>query len=190
MPGSIAEPCDRGGCVTLISDTGSGRLWSGYWQGSGDCCRNERFWTERARALHALVGGSVFARPIGRGARRAELGLTTAAHDLGRCGKGGANRPSTGVMGGTDDTQGERIIGTRRIKRKVPPMRTITRQQLKAKLDAGEDIKLVMTVGGWAFRARHIPGSLGFPSPRCALRELRCDDEIIVYSTNHYRQDP
>lgn len=69
-------------------------------------------------------------------------------------------------------------------------MRTITRQQLKAKLDAGEDIKLVMTVGGWTFRARHIRGSLGFPSPRCALRELRCDDEIIVYSTNHYRQDP
>lgn len=93
-------------------------------------------------------------------------------------------------MGGTDDTQDERIIGTRRTKRKVPPMRTITRQQLKAKLDAGEDIKLVMTVGGWTFRARHIPGSLGFPSPRCALLELHCDDEIVVYSTNHHRQDP
>jgi rhodanese-related sulfurtransferase len=69
-------------------------------------------------------------------------------------------------------------------------MRTITRQQLKARLDAGEDIKLVMTVGGWTFRARHIPGSLGFPSPRCALRELRCDDEIVVYSTNQYRLGP
>src|SRR5215207_3498388 len=69
-------------------------------------------------------------------------------------------------------------------------MRTITRQQLKAKLDAGEDIKLVMTVGGWTFRARHIPGSLGFPSPRCALRELRRDDEIVVYSTNRHRQGP
>jgi hypothetical protein len=56
-------------------------------------------------------------------------------------------------------------------------MRTITRQQLKAKLDAGEDIKLVMTVGGWTFRASHIPGSLGFPSPGYALRELRCDDK-------------
>ena len=69
-------------------------------------------------------------------------------------------------------------------------MRTITRQQLKARLDAGEDIKLVMTVGGWTFRARHIPGSLGFPSPRCALRELRCDDEIVVYSTNRHRHGP
>jgi hypothetical protein len=27
-------------------------------------------------------------------------------------------------------------------------MKTITRQELKAKLDAGEDIKLVMMVGG------------------------------------------
>jgi rhodanese-related sulfurtransferase len=68
-------------------------------------------------------------------------------------------------------------------------MQTITRQQLKAKLDTGEDIKLVMTVGGWNFRARHIPGSLGFPSPSCALRELCYDDEIIVYSTNQHRHD-
>jgi rhodanese-related sulfurtransferase len=67
-------------------------------------------------------------------------------------------------------------------------MQTITRQELKAKLDTGEDIKLVMTVGGWTFRARHIPGSISFPSPSCALRELRCDDAIILYSTNQHRQ--
>jgi len=48
----------------------------------------------------------------------------------------------------------------------TPP--TINRHQLKATLDAGEDIKLVMTVGGWTFRAQHIPGSLSFPQP--ALR--------------------
>ena len=65
------------------------------------------------------------------------------------------------------------------------PMETIGRQQLKAKLDAGEDIKLVMTVGGWTFRAKHIPGSLSFPSPRCALQALERDDEIILYSNNH-----
>ena len=69
-------------------------------------------------------------------------------------------------------------------------MRTITRQQLKAKLDAGEDHQARLTVGGWIFRARHIPTSLGFPSPRCALRELRCDDEIVVYSTNRHRHGP
>ncbi len=68
-------------------------------------------------------------------------------------------------------------------------METISRQELKAKLDANEDIKLVMTVGGWTFRAKHIPGSLSFPSPRCALLALLGDDEIILYSTGHARQD-
>src|SRR5215216_3510649 len=57
-------------------------------------------------------------------------------------------------------------------------METISRQELKAKLDANQDIKLVMTVGGWTFRAKHIPGSLSFPSPGRALQTLRCDDEI------------
>ena len=68
-------------------------------------------------------------------------------------------------------------------------MKTITRQELKAKLDVGADIKLVMTVGGWTFRARHIPGSVNYPSPSCALQALRRDDEIILYSTSHHRQD-
>jgi rhodanese-related sulfurtransferase len=68
-------------------------------------------------------------------------------------------------------------------------MKTITRQQLKAKLDAGEDIKLVMTVGGWTFRTRHIPGSVSYPSPGWALQALGRDDEIILYSTDQYRQD-
>ena len=68
-------------------------------------------------------------------------------------------------------------------------MQTITSQQLKTKLATGQDIKLVMTVGGWTFRSRHIPGSLGFPSPCCALRELGYDDEIILYSTGQHRQD-
>jgi rhodanese-related sulfurtransferase len=68
-------------------------------------------------------------------------------------------------------------------------METIGRQELKAKLDANQDIKLVMTVGGWTFRARHIPGSLNFPSPGRALQMLRCDDEIILYSVSNGRQD-
>jgi hypothetical protein len=59
-------------------------------------------------------------------------------------------------------------------------METISRQELKAKLDANHGIMLVMTVGGWTFRAKHIPGSLSFPSPSCALQTLRCDDQIIL----------
>jgi rhodanese-related sulfurtransferase len=68
-------------------------------------------------------------------------------------------------------------------------METISRQQLKAKLDANQDVKLVMTVGGWTFRAKHIRGSVSFPSPSCALQALRRDDEIILYSTDHRRLD-
>ena len=58
-------------------------------------------------------------------------------------------------------------------------MQLITREELKATLDANDDCKLVMVVGPWEFRARHIPGSLGFPSPRSALAALDCDDQII-----------
>ena len=43
-------------------------------------------------------------------------------------------------------------------------MQLITREELKATLDANDDSKLVMVVGPWEFRARHIPGSLGFPA--------------------------
>jgi rhodanese-related sulfurtransferase len=68
-------------------------------------------------------------------------------------------------------------------------METISRQELKARLDANQAVKLVMTVGGWTFRAKHIPGSLSFPSPRYALQTLRCDDQIVLYSTGHGRQD-
>jgi rhodanese-related sulfurtransferase len=93
------------------------------------------------------------------------------------------------VVHGTDNAPGERIIEVGHADRRKCPMETITRQQLKAKLDAGADIKLVMTVGGWTYRARHIPGSVSYPSPSWALRELRRDDQIILYSTDHSRQD-
>jgi rhodanese-related sulfurtransferase len=66
-------------------------------------------------------------------------------------------------------------------------MQSITREELKAKLDANRNIKLLMAVGPWEFRARHIPGSIGFPSPRYTLYELQHDDEIILYANDHYR---
>jgi rhodanese-related sulfurtransferase len=66
-------------------------------------------------------------------------------------------------------------------------MQLITREQLKTTLDANDDSKLVMVVGPWEFRARHIPGSLGFPSPRSALAALNRDDQIILHANNHHR---
>jgi rhodanese-related sulfurtransferase len=66
-------------------------------------------------------------------------------------------------------------------------MQLITREELKASLDANHHLKLLMVVGPWEFRARHIPGSVGYPSPRAALHELDRDDQIIVYANNHHR---
>ncbi len=61
---------------------------------------------------------------------------------------------------------------------------TIDREELRAKLDRGDDFKLVMTLHDWAFRALHIPGSLHFHSVEDALADLDVDDEIVVYCSN------
>lgn len=41
-------------------------------------------------------------------------------------------------------------------------MKLISREELKQKLDRGDDFKLVMALGEWAYLAKHIPGSLHF----------------------------
>ena len=63
-------------------------------------------------------------------------------------------------------------------------IRTIEREELKAKLDAGEDVKLVMALNEWAFRAKHIPGSVYFRGIEQTLTELDLDDEIVVYCSD------
>lgn len=60
-------------------------------------------------------------------------------------------------------------------------MRLISREELKEKLDRGDDFKLVMVLGEWAFRAKHIPGSLNVFAPEIGRRLLHPDDEIVVY---------
>ena len=60
-------------------------------------------------------------------------------------------------------------------------MNLISREELKAKLDRGDDFKLVMTLGGWAFQAKHIPGSLNISNPKDHAKLLKLDDEIVVY---------
>src|SRR5680860_1135617 len=47
------------------------------------------------------------------------------------------------------------------------PIATIGREELKARLDRGELIKLIMALNRWAFDAKHIPCLLyTSPSPR------------------------
>ncbi|MDX1414511.1 MAG: rhodanese-like domain-containing protein [Candidatus Promineifilaceae bacterium] len=60
----------------------------------------------------------------------------------------------------------------------------ISREELKEKLDRGDDFKLVMTLGEWAFEAQHIPGSINIHSAKNIVQELDKDDEIVVYCSN------
>lgn len=65
------------------------------------------------------------------------------------------------------------------------PIRTIDREELRRKLEARDPrLKLVMALGTWEFRAKHIPGSLHFKDAAEMLAALHKDDEIVVYCTN------
>jgi rhodanese-related sulfurtransferase len=65
------------------------------------------------------------------------------------------------------------------------PVRTIERGELLRKVDAKDPrFKLVMALGDWEFRAKHIPGSVHFKDAAEMLSALRKDDEIVVYCTN------
>ena len=63
-------------------------------------------------------------------------------------------------------------------------MKTITTEELKAKLDRGENFKLVMAFEGWRFEAVHIPGSMSVASAAAARECLSLEDEIVVYCTS------
>lgn len=63
-------------------------------------------------------------------------------------------------------------------------MKTITTEELKTKLDRGDDFKLVMAFDGWRFQSAHIPGSLGLGSAMAAMEVLSLEEEIVVYCTN------
>jgi rhodanese-related sulfurtransferase len=62
-------------------------------------------------------------------------------------------------------------------------MQTISRDELKTKLDRGDPIRLVMTLGRGLFQLKHIPGSLQFDHYRDAMQVLGRDEEIVLYCT-------
>ena len=64
------------------------------------------------------------------------------------------------------------------------PIRTISRDELRAKLDRGEPFKLIMALNRWAYDAKHIPGSLHFDRPEDLYAAVRPDDEVVVYCSN------
>ena len=63
-------------------------------------------------------------------------------------------------------------------------IRTIERDELKAKLDGGDNFKLVMAMHEWGFNAAHIPGSVHFNTVEEARGGLELDDEIVVYCSD------
>ena len=63
-------------------------------------------------------------------------------------------------------------------------MELISRDELKEKLDRGDDFKLVMVLSEWAYRAKHIPGSLNVDNPNKAAEALNPDDEIVIYCSD------
>ncbi|MGH2721686.1 MAG: rhodanese-like domain-containing protein [Actinomycetota bacterium] len=67
---------------------------------------------------------------------------------------------------------------------KPGPVRVIEADELKGKLDRGDDFKLVNALGEWEFRAKHIPGSLHFGTAADAFAGLDPADDIVVYCSN------
>lgn len=61
------------------------------------------------------------------------------------------------------------------------PIRTIDREELKAKLDRGDPLTLIMALNRWAFEAKHIPGSMHFDTPEVLYETVRPEDEVVVY---------
>ena len=66
----------------------------------------------------------------------------------------------------------------------LEPIRTIGRDELKAKLARGEEFKLVMALNRWAFEAKHIPGSVHFDTPNDLYAAVHPDDEVVVYCSH------
>ena len=64
------------------------------------------------------------------------------------------------------------------------PIRTISREELKAKLDRGDDFKLIQALNRWAYDAKHIPGSLHFDTPEELYAAVKPEDEVVVFCSN------
>jgi rhodanese-related sulfurtransferase len=63
-------------------------------------------------------------------------------------------------------------------------IRVITADELKAKLDRGDRLRLVNSLKDWEFNAKHIPGSEHFSGIEDATTSLKPDEEIVVYCTD------
>ena len=65
----------------------------------------------------------------------------------------------------------------------MPEKDLISSEELKEKLDRGDDFKLVMSLGEWEYKAKHLPGSLRVSTVEEALETLHPQDEIVLYDS-------
>jgi len=63
-------------------------------------------------------------------------------------------------------------------------MNTISRENLKARLERREPVQLVMALNHWAYDQLHIPGSRNFENMAEAAGNLSRDREVIIYCAN------
>jgi rhodanese-related sulfurtransferase len=68
--------------------------------------------------------------------------------------------------------------------RGLPPVPGIDREQLSARLGRGDPLHLVMAGSDWAFRTKHLPGSVQFKTPQQLLQLIKPDEEVVVYCSN------
>jgi hydroxyacylglutathione hydrolase len=60
-------------------------------------------------------------------------------------------------------------------------MDLISRDELKTKLDRKDSFKLVTVLSEWAYRSKHIPGTMHIATTEEALASLEKNDDIVVY---------
>ena len=60
-------------------------------------------------------------------------------------------------------------------------MNLISREELKEKLDRGDQFKLANALGEWAFEAKRIPGSINISNMLAARSMLDPNDDIVIH---------
>jgi rhodanese-related sulfurtransferase len=63
-------------------------------------------------------------------------------------------------------------------------VKIVDREALRAKIAAGRHFQLVMAASDFAFRAKHIPGSVHIKVRGADVSGLAMDDDIVVYCSN------
>lgn len=63
-------------------------------------------------------------------------------------------------------------------------MNVISKEELREKIERGDNFRLIMALDRHAFDQMHIPGSVHFEDMEEAAKELDPREEIVVYCSN------